>query len=422
MTPTLQRLSHGNGYVQLPVRIPVETGTAYDGFTKENIVLAVDNGLNPTFKHYVALLKSREHYDRNLPPIFLPSGICLGELSRRTHLDLANFKELNSPFSEATFWAHMGFLVGQYDPRFATHSYRRFAGKKLGIRNTLEHKDRHKEPNFDTFYRDLLPIIRFLLDYSGSDGIHMNGYSLGGMATIALLVHFDAELRDKILSATMLATPFIITDEALLIKIMNFYRYAQKWLPVDPSVPVIRNLPEILQRLRNRFPRAARVVAQKFPLLPYLTTFDDVDPGVLANFVFWGVEATNMRLLLQLWHQHKTKTFKSRDGKVDFIAGLPQIRNPILGIKGGKDRLATAAGIEPYFAQIGTAVNNQDVRLETNDGANHIDLLIARYVPRQVWLRSLNWVLEHTDIDGDKKRKIRERGERTVAEWESSLL
>lgn len=126
------------------------------------------------------------------------------------------------------------------------------------------------------------------------------------------------------------------------------------------------------------------------PVERMLTTPDNTRPDVWRRFLSVSVDDIPQRLLEQFagWVEHKR--FASRDGSVDYLAGLSNVHVPTLVVAGKVDGMAPPWSVRPAFDRLGSE-EKQWVVLGEASGCvadySHMDMLLGERADREVFPR-----------------------------------
>ncbi|HET7752633.1 MAG TPA: alpha/beta hydrolase [Anaeromyxobacteraceae bacterium] len=115
---------------------------------------------------------------------------------------------------------------------------------------------------------------------------------------------------------------------------------------------------------------------------------------VLVNVV----ENINAGVLKQFGAWIKDDAFRSRDGAIDYRAGLARCRQPALFVGAALDQLAppdvVAAAYEPWGGEKELFVAGLDAGCACDYG--HTDILLGRTAPQDVFPRVRDWLRKHS--------------------------
>lgn len=234
----------------------------------------------------------------------------------------------------------------------------------------------------DHIHYDVPAILEFVCKETGTRKVHWIGHSMGGMILIGHLDRHPDERR--IASFVALAVPvFAIHPLSMPLDQLTQGRGA-----IEISNAMIStNLPALI----------GMIAGKSFPT-PIDTLFynrTNVDDDIIHRLNAWATEDISPGQLGQLIDMLKKGKFTSIDGKIDYTAGLRQIKIPAMFCVGTLDNLATACAVKRLYNQWG-AVKKAFVLFGKVNGFTcdygHDDLVIGRDSRQEVFPVILKWL------------------------------
>jgi len=237
------------------------------------------------------------------------------------------------------------------------------------------------DPTFDDYLlKDIPSVLEFIRNRTGHSKVHWIGHSMGGMLLYAYDMVFGTEL---LASGTTLGSPVGFRD---------------LWSH-DPS-PLVRLRRGSLLLFRG----IGRVVLWVFtvfhprdPVIPF--NWDNMDPAVKGRDLFGAFEAPPPRVAALLAQSVRENALRVKDGEVEVIGSLGELRVPLFAIYGGGDSVTLTPRARNFFERL----PNADKRLlilskENGHSADygHVDLLMGRACEREVFAPIVEWLREHS--------------------------
>lgn len=235
---------------------------------------------------------------------------------------------------------------------------------------------------FDSYVEvDLPEAIAFVRATTRAAAVDWIGFSMGGMLAYAYL---GAARGEHIRRLVTLGSPVRF----------NAHPHGRRLVPPRLLVALAARLqytpfralallvaPLMLRRVPYRITRAVRPWNYSTPMLRAVmaNSFGDVPTGVTMQFIRWINEGT----------------FNSNDGRLDYDAGLRDIRAPMLVIVGSRDRLAPAKVARQAFDQSGSAEKKLlEIGRATGAGReyDHLDLVLGGHAHEEVFPAVVDWL------------------------------
>ena len=229
---------------------------------------------------------------------------------------------------------------------------------------------------------DVPAIISFVCKETKSKKVHWIGHSLGGMILIGYLHTTPQEKR--IASFVALAVPvFAIHPLSKALEQLTQGRVA-----IELSNAMIStNLPALIGMI------AGKALPTPIDMLFYNPA--NVDYDIIHRLNAWGTEDISPGQLGQLIDMLKKGKFTSIDGKIDYTAGLGQMRIPAMFCVGTLDNLATVCAVKRLYNQWGAKKKRFLLFGKVNGyicDYGHDDIIIGRYARREVFPAILQWL------------------------------
>ncbi len=238
--------------------------------------------------------------------------------------------------------------------------------------------------DFDDYVtRDVPAVIDEVLRRTGAPRVHWVGHSMGGMIMYGYVSRYgDAKLK----TVTTVGSPVRFTGYA------GYLAWAQEMAPAFRdylfTVPERAFIPGIAV-----FGGAFRTRAE------YLVwNYDNLSPESARLIMYNGTANMAGGVLRSLAGPFTGAPFASRDGAIDYLAGLSRLTVPLHVVGGIADNLGTIAAITPAF----DAAASTDKRLRIFARANgdshdygHVDLTVGDNAPREVYPELETWLRSH---------------------------
>jgi polyhydroxyalkanoate synthase len=125
---------------------------------------------------------------------------------------------------------------------------------------------------------------------------------------------------------------------------------------------------------------------------------DNMTPEILKTMLHHAVESVPSSLILQIHDWFRHNYFSSRDRNINFMENLDQLMMPILMIVGSIDTFTPAADIRLAFRKLPNAEKTLMVFGKNRGHENeygHIDLLLGKNAPKEVYPNILDWLKKH---------------------------
>jgi pimeloyl-ACP methyl ester carboxylesterase len=230
------------------------------------------------------------------------------------------------------------------------------------------------EADFDTVVEQDVPaVIEHVRKATGADGVDWVGHSMGGMLVYAHLARGGGGVGRVV----TLGSPVRLR---LGGRIESLVRAASPAAGLAPWVP-------LAAVTRATLPLQGAVDG---PVERLLVGRENVTPETWRRFLAVGVDDVPAGLARQFAGWVERDRFDSRDGKVDYLAGLSRVRVPVLVVAGKVDGIAPPWAVRPAYDALGSEEKRWLLLSEANGVAadyNHMDMLLGERASLELWGR-----------------------------------
>ncbi len=233
----------------------------------------------------------------------------------------------------------------------------------------------------DYIIYDVPTILRTVREQTGAPQVHWVGHSLGGVIIYAYVGRFGNEGLASIVS---LGVPLTIPQPP-----NNFLAAFRDNKELFKLITLLVNasIPASLRRLDQRSGVAAALYNPRH-----------VDRPVLREFFTRGVEDIPVGVLDQLVKAVETGEMRSADDETRYAGLLDQVTVPCFVTGGLVDLIAPPEAIRYVYHHISSQDKAFHIfALVNNDSIDygHLDLIIGRYAPRDVFPAIADWLAHH---------------------------
>jgi len=232
----------------------------------------------------------------------------------------------------------------------------------------------------DYLLRDVPAAIDYIRKHTGFDKVHWVGHSMGGM----LLYAYDATIGSKLLaSATTLGSP--VGFEGVEI----------------PGYAAV--LLACLRLSSRAFRGGVRVMigALKWfrpqnSLIPI--NWDNMNPKVGTRDLYAAFSAPPVPVAEHMKHSATNHVWRVKNGEVDVVASLKDLRVPLLAIFGAGDPFVPIPSAEAFLKGLRKRDKKLLVLSKENGHAadySHVDLVMGGECAKDVYEPILNWLKAH---------------------------
>ncbi len=230
---------------------------------------------------------------------------------------------------------------------------------------------------------DMPAVIRLVLERTGASSLHAVGHSMGGM----LLYAHGTRRSDEIRSLVTLGTPSLRNAE-LRRRERRLLRLALKVMPESAALRV-----PILGLIG---------VAGSLPSLGAwfvdgtVVNSDNIETGVMLKMAQEAIDDVPFKLICDV----AKRVFADDDyeGPFEFEEQLYRVDCPALVMSGAVDGIAPPAAVERAALKLGgSQVRYREMGTRFGDCIDygHIDLLVGKHAPQEVFPRIIEFLMEH---------------------------
>ncbi len=252
--------------------------------------------------------------------------------------------------------------------------------------------------SFDDYYRHDVPTaVEYVLQETGSQELDWVGHSMGGMLYYACAG--TGGLDGRFRRAVTVGSPLVIEHHTVLSALSHLGRYFT-WL---------------LTSIRRSYllPFFARLNAAIFPLIPrrislFLFDKENVETENVRKASTVAVSMMCLVLLDDFSRWITTGEWRSRDGTVDYAAGVDDIKTPTLVIAGENDVLVPRPDVETAYYQLGTPEDDKQLLIAgEEDGFDrdyaHADMMLSKPAAEELYPVIADW-LEDSESQQEEER------------------
>lgn len=231
---------------------------------------------------------------------------------------------------------------------------------------------------------DIPAVLDHITAETGRDRVFWVGHSLGG--ALGYIVAQGSQ-GDRIAGLVAIGSPGAFVHPNDLARFGFTHR---RLLPADGQVPT-RSLSRLLAPAVKDHPRSY--------LIHVITNTANADPARIRAFVGPGMENTGRGLLEQYASWLAGGRLTSRDGLVDYSAGLADIRVPTLLFAGRIDHIVPAWTVRYAHDHLGSldkTLVTLGVGWGTEQEYGHGDLVVGDRAQQEVFAPIADWLQQHT--------------------------
>ncbi|MGE0614010.1 MAG: alpha/beta hydrolase [Bacteriovoracia bacterium] len=242
---------------------------------------------------------------------------------------------------------------------------------------------RHFGWTVDDYFTGEIPLaIQHILEKTGQPRVHWIGHSLGGLLLYAMMARReDAKLRSGICIAGSIDYSASKSQYHMFAKL----KAGARWVPAGPIHWLTNLTAPFTQRFKNSL-EAFNYWQSNTPDRParilQANNFHPVSSGVL----------------IQMASLFEGGGFKSADGKVRYIDGVPQSKLPVFALAGDEDRQCPADAVKLGFEHVASPDKQYKCYGIENgepDHYGHFDLIIGKRAKDEVYPDILKWLADH---------------------------
>jgi pimeloyl-ACP methyl ester carboxylesterase len=235
----------------------------------------------------------------------------------------------------------------------------------------------------DYVFQDLPAGVDALLEITGAKKLHWIGHSLGGLLAFPFAQFYRR--KEVLQSLVTIASPVTTTSRPGYFKVTHRF---DRIIKLFPRLPY-----KTLSKVAVRFVDLLLGLEDNA-----LFSRDNMTREILVTIMEHAVESVPSSLILQIHDWLKHNYFGSKDRKVDFTGSLQELSMPILMIAGSVDSFTPLADIRLAFRRLPSAKKTLMVFGKSRGHEHdygHIDLVLGKNAPKEVFPHILNWLEEH---------------------------
>lgn len=229
------------------------------------------------------------------------------------------------------------------------------------------------DEDFDSYAtRDVPALIAYVQRQTGSSKVDFVGHSMGGLALYAHLALGGGGVGRAVTLGSPVRLRWSGRVEDTVRTLSPLARYAS-WVPISATI-------------RSTLPVQATTDG---PLEKMLISYENTTPETWRRFLAVGVDDLPRGLAAQFARWLSQDRFDSRDGTVDYLAGLSKVTVPVLVVAGKIDGIAPPWAVRPAFDALGGEKRWLLLSEANGQGAdyNHMDMLLGEHAAADLWGR-----------------------------------
>ncbi|MCB9538211.1 MAG: alpha/beta fold hydrolase [Myxococcales bacterium] len=217
---------------------------------------------------------------------------------------------------------------------------------------------------------------------TGAPAVHWVGHSMGG---IVMYVYLQRIGGDAVRSVTAVGSPpYVLLQSRTLAEAVDLLPVAGFFFD---TLPV------------GLLSEAAAPVAwpSRLPEQHLLWNDANMEPATARALAAHGTHGISVGVMEQM-AASRDGHLRSADGAIDYTAGLAGVRTPIFFVAGSVDHLAPPATLIEGYRRLGAADKRVEIVGRANgyrDDYGHIDLVMGRHAPDEVYPLLAEWILRH---------------------------
>jgi len=308
---------------------------------------------------------------KKIPIILLPG---LGQNRYTWHL---------SRISMVNYLVDRGMDV--FVPEFRGHGLSRLAGSKA------------PKGFSDYVFKDMSAIFKTVMEKTGYDKIFLCGHSLGGTIAYAIDPSLDKHVRGYI----FIGSPSHFGRGLLLLRLgsqfvdktLNSMVSRKQREKAGESDPIPFPIDFIGRGIRT----GLKILNSPVNFLPYKLWYPgSIEQGDLKERITMGFDRTSTAVvkLMVIWASRGA--FVDEEGSDLFERNLRAKKAPALFIAGDRDEVVPDSSMRPAFHIISSTDKTWKNFNMKEHGAHwgHIDLVVGKHAPREVWPYIADWCQE----------------------------
>jgi poly(3-hydroxyalkanoate) synthetase len=311
----------------------------------------------------IAMHRHRPATPNDKPPVI----VCHGFSSNRTSWDL------DREHSVGVYLSERGYDVWIISLRGAGDS------SKPGLFNKYTYSW-----NFDDYlFKDVPAVIEYVKKETGAPKVSWLGHSMGGMLMYAYL---SAGNPENINTVVAVGSPLTFDKLVLWAEEAKANAHRARMVKMIPSGPLTEVVAPIYFPMRGGMLDVMIWNSENFTIPTQCRVAghsEESFPGTLmGQFADWIVEGS----------------FKSEDGRHDYLAGMKNIKTPFLFLAGFMDNLGMPQSVKGAYDLIGSEDKEYRIFGKANGCAvdyGHIDLIAGENAPGEVYEYIYRWLEKH---------------------------
>ncbi len=235
----------------------------------------------------------------------------------------------------------------------------------------------------DYVFYDLPAAVDAILKETGAKKIHWIGHSLGGLLSFPFAQFYKK--KQVLRSLVTIASPVTTASRPGYFQVTHRFDRIIKLFPKLPYRTLSRVAVRFVDLLLGLEGNA-------------LFSRDNMTREILIEIMRHAVESVPSSLILQIhdWLNHNY--FASRDRKIDYTQSITSMTMPILMIAGSIDSFTPLADIRLAFRRTPSEKKTLMVFGKARGHEHeygHIDLVLGKNAPKEVFPQILDWLKEH---------------------------
>lgn len=252
--------------------------------------------------------------------------------------------------------------------------------------------------NFDDYIgHDIPAALKYIARTVGFRGVHWVGHSMGGMLAYPILKTTDPDI---IRSATTLGSPaMVLASDPVMDRLL-------------PFTPLLKVLPVLPQATFSRLLFPVAGIAMRL-MDPIVWNSKNMDARTVRTMAAIGVDDMPSSLLFQYQVWYREKDFHNHYETLSYQENFHRITAPVLFIAGAGDTMTPVRDIRFIYERVSSQKKRLLVVGEASGFSTdygHVDLVLGRRAPDEVFPRILEWIEENDQIQGIEKRLPRVPG------------
>ncbi len=237
--------------------------------------------------------------------------------------------------------------------------------------------------NVDHYIQQDLPCaVNYILKTCGKKKLHWIGHSLGGLLVYPYITTQSSKIFQSI---TTIGSPINAETPP------SYFKWTAKLDPLLKLIPFLpyRGLAKLMEKFSHRLHNMKE---------PLLFVKENMDAETLKICCDIAVDDVSSGVIQQLHRWIKKNNLKSFDESVDYTIDLKKLHTPLLMVTGNQDPFTPQSLVKKSFDEIASTqkkwmVFGQHEGHKSDYG--HLDLIIGKNAPREVFPEILKWIGKH---------------------------